>query len=125
MATRGSLAYWTGAAGIRWRPGDQFADLLPGRGAGTRPRASSKPWLTRGTPARCTGEAGNAAAAAGRVRRLLAVRARVVGPEQPDTLAACGSLAYWTEAAEGGGGRDGYAELLPTEVRARGPETAR
>ena len=45
------------------------------------------------------------------------------GPEHPDTLAARGSLAYWTgEAGDAAGARDQYAALLPVVERVLGPE---
>ena len=40
LATRGGLAYWTGAAGMPRRPVTSSPRWLPDLGAGPRPRAS-------------------------------------------------------------------------------------
>ena len=50
-----------------------------------------------------TGEAGDPAGARDQYAALPPVRERVLGPEHPDTLAARGSLAYWTETVQGAG----------------------
>jgi hypothetical protein len=54
---------------------------------------------------------------------LLPVRARVSGPEHPDTLTTRANLATWTgEAGDPVAARDQYAELLPVRARVSGPE---
>jgi hypothetical protein len=56
-------------------------------------------------------------------RGVVGGRAKVIGPEHPDTLMARGNLAYWTgEAGDAPGARDQYAALLPIEERVNGPE---
>jgi hypothetical protein len=47
-----------------------------------------------------TGEAGDAAGARDLYAALLPVHERTLGPEHPDTLSDCGSLAYWTREAD-------------------------
>jgi Tetratricopeptide repeat len=50
-------------------------------------------------------------------------KGKTYGAEHPDTLAACGSLAYWTgEAGDLAGARDQLAVLLPLFEQVLGPE---
>jgi hypothetical protein len=53
---------------------------------------------------------------------LLPVIERVLGPEHPDTLTACGGLADWTgRAGDPAAARGMYASLLPVIERVPGP----
>ena len=48
---------------------------------------------------------------------------QVSGPEDPDTLAARGNLAFWTgQAGDPASARDQYAALLPVRERVSGAE---
>jgi hypothetical protein len=77
----------------------------------------------RGSLARWTGEAGDAAGACNQYAALLPIEQRVLGPEDPETLTDRGSLARWTgEAGDAAGARDQYAALLPITERVLGPE---
>ena len=59
-------------------------------------------------------------------RGLVDERVRVLGAEDPDTLAARSYLAFWTGAAgDAAGARDQYAALLPITDRVLGAEQAR
>jgi hypothetical protein len=60
----------------------------------------------RGSLARCTGEAGDAAGARDHFAALLPVHERVLGPEHPVTRKTRGYLARWTGQA-GAEGRRG------------------
>jgi hypothetical protein len=56
-------------------------------------------------------------------RELVEARARLLGPEHPDTLLALANLAYWTgEAGDAAGARDQLAALLRVRERVLGPE---
>ena len=69
------------------------------------------------------GSSGSYAAARDLQRRILDARERVLGPEDPDTLAARHQLARWTgQAGDAAGARDLLAELLPVRERVLGPE---
>jgi hypothetical protein len=77
----------------------------------------------RGSVARWTGNAGDAAGARDQLAALLPVRERVLGPEHPDTLIARHNLATWTgEAGDAAGARDQFAALLPIRERVLGPD---
>jgi hypothetical protein len=77
----------------------------------------------RASLAAWTGVAGDAAAARDLLAGLLPVRARVSGPEHPDTLAVRASLAAWTGVAgDAAAARDQFAALLPVRARVSGPE---
>jgi hypothetical protein len=68
---------------------------------------------TRHILARCTGEAGDPAAARNQFAALLPIRERVLGPEHPDTLDTRRCLAYWTgEAGDPAAARDQLTALL-------------
>ena len=72
------------------------------------------------------GSRGSYAAARDLQQRVLDARERVLGPEDPDTLAARGDLALWTgEAGDPAAARDQYAGLLPVLEEALGPEHPR
>ncbi len=59
-------------------------------------------------------------------RGLLEERARVLGAEDPGTLAARSYLAFWTGAAgDAAGARDQYAALLPITEQVLGAEQPR
>jgi hypothetical protein len=78
---------------------------------------------TRHILARCTGEAGDPAAARNQFGALLAIRERVLGAEHPDTLDTWRSLAYWTgEAGDPAAARNQFAALLPIRERVLGAE---
>ena len=122
LASRASLAVWTGEAGDAAGARDQFAALLP---VEERVLAPEHPetLAARDNLAVWTGEAGDAAGARDQFAALLPVRARVLGPEHRDTLTTRGNLAYWTGAAgDAAGARDQYAALLPVRARVLGPE---
>ena len=69
------------------------------------------------------GWSGSYAAARDLQRRILDARERVLGPEQPDTLAARAYLATLTgRAGDPAAARDQYAALLPMRERVLGPE---
>jgi hypothetical protein len=78
---------------------------------------------TRHILARCTGEAGDPAAARNQFAALLPIRERVLGPEHPDTLDTRRSLAYWTgEAGDPAAARDQLTALLAMRERVLGAE---
>ena len=56
----------------------------------------------RGSLARWTGEAGDAAGARDQYAALLPILERVLGPEHPDTQAIRAALAHWTREADDG-----------------------
>ena len=69
------------------------------------------------------GASGSYPAARDVQRRILDARERLLGPEDPDTLAARHQFAIWTGAAsEAAAARDLLAELLPVRERVLGPE---
>ncbi len=69
------------------------------------------------------GYSGNYPAARDLQQRVLKARARVSGPEHPDTLTARANLARWTGlSGDPAGARDQYAALLPVDERVLGPE---
>jgi hypothetical protein len=69
------------------------------------------------------GSSGNFAAARDLQRRILDARERILGPEDPDTLAARHELARWTgEAGDPAAARDLFAALLPVGEAVLGPE---
>ena len=56
-------------------------------------------------------------------RQELSLRARLQGPEHPDTLTTLGKFAIWTwRAGDPAAARDMYASLLPVIERVVGPE---
>jgi hypothetical protein len=56
-------------------------------------------------------------------RRVLNARARVLGPQHADTLAARHELAYWTgQAGDAAAARDQFAALLAPRERVSGPD---
>jgi hypothetical protein len=69
------------------------------------------------------GSRGSYAAARDLQQRVLDARERVLGPEDPDTLAARGDLALWTgEAGDPAAAWDQFAALLPARERVLGLE---
>ena len=77
----------------------------------------------RANLARCTGLAGDPAAARDAYAALLPIRERVSGPEHPDRLTDRANLAACTGAAgDPAAARDAYAALLPIRERVLGPE---
>ena len=79
--------------------------------------------VARGSLARWTGEAGDAAAARDQYAALLPVHERVLGPEHPDTLTTRHNLARYTgEVGDAAAARDQLATLLPVRERVLGPE---
>ena len=69
------------------------------------------------------GHIGSYGAARDRYRGVVDARARVLGPEHPDTLTARANLAFWTGlAGDPAGARDQAAALLPIRERVSGPE---
>ena len=69
------------------------------------------------------GSSGSYVAARELLRGIVEERARVLGPEHPNTLTVRANLAFWTgEAGDAAGARDQYAALLPIEERVLGPE---
>src|SRR5262249_18947784 len=64
------------------------------------------------------GHIGSYGAARDRYREVVEARARVLGPEDPDTLTARADLAFWTGlAGDPAGARDQAAALLPIRER--------
>jgi hypothetical protein len=98
LASRASLAVWTGEAGDAAGARDQFAALLP---VEERVLAPEHPetLAARDNLAVWTGAAGDAAGARDQFAALLPIRERVLGPEHPDTLTTRANLAYWTGQA--------------------------
>ncbi|HEV3294707.1 MAG TPA: tetratricopeptide repeat protein, partial [Streptosporangiaceae bacterium] len=69
------------------------------------------------------GFSGSFAAARDLQQTVADARARVLGPEHPDTLTARANLAYWTgEAGNAAVARDLFAALLPVRERVSGPD---
>jgi Tetratricopeptide repeat len=69
------------------------------------------------------GHTGSYGAARDREREVAEARARVLGPEHPDTLTARDNLTFWTgQAGDLAGARDQLAALLPIRERVSGPE---
>jgi Domain of unknown function (DUF4062)/Tetratricopeptide repeat len=69
------------------------------------------------------GHSGSYGAARDRYREIVEARARVLGPEHPDTLTALENLAFWTGlAGDAAGARDQLAALLSICERLLGPE---
>ena len=69
------------------------------------------------------GHTGSYGAARDREREVAEARARVLGPEHPDTLIARDNLTFWTgQAGDPAGARDQLAALLPIRERVSGPE---
>jgi len=69
------------------------------------------------------GHSGNYGAARDREREVVEARARILGPEHPDTLTARNNLAFWTGiAGDPAGARDQLAALLPIREQVSGPE---
>jgi Tetratricopeptide repeat len=69
------------------------------------------------------GHSGSYGAARDREREVLQARARILGPEHPDTLTARDNLAFWTgQAGDPAGARDQLAALLPIRERVSGPQ---
>jgi hypothetical protein len=84
---------------------------------------SGRALSTRGSLARWTGEAGDAATARDQFAALLPRYERMLGPEHPETLTAQHNLARWAgQAGDAAGARDRYAALLPVRERMLGPE---
>ena len=69
------------------------------------------------------GHSGSYGAARDREREIVETRARILGPEHPDTLTARNNLAFWTGlAGDPDGARDQLAALLPIREQVSGPE---
>ena len=69
------------------------------------------------------GHSGSYEAARDREREIVETRARILGPEQPDTLTARNNVAFWTGlAGDPAVARDQLAALLPVRERVSGPE---
>ena len=69
------------------------------------------------------GHIGSYGAARDREREVVEARARVLGPEHPDTLTALDNLTFWTGlAGDPAGARDLLADLLPSRERVSGLE---
>jgi hypothetical protein len=95
-----------------------FVALLPHAQAALPPESGGMARL-----ASYLGYSGGYVAARDFSRVLLEERARVLGPEHPDTLTAWNNLAWWTgEAGDAGGARDQFAALLPIRARVLGSE---
>ena len=125
LAARGKLA--TGGA----RRGTRRAQRPPSKncsptGCGSWDPTTPTPWSTRQQPGVkpgvLRGKAGDAACAAAASETLLADYLRVLGPDHPDTLAACHNLAYWRgEAGDAAGAAAAFEELLADILRVLGP----
>jgi hypothetical protein len=77
---------------------NQFCGASPARGINA-PSARLR-WIIRFSGNRATywlGEAGQVQEAITEFRRLLEDRARVLGPDHPDTLATRNNLTFWLE----------------------------
>jgi hypothetical protein len=69
------------------------------------------------------GHSGRYGAARDREREVVDARARILGPEHPDTLTARENLAFWTgSAGDPAGARDQLAALLPIREQVSGRE---
>ena len=104
LATRDSLARWTGEAGDAAGARDQLTVLLPIRERVLGPEHPDT-LITRHELASFTGQAGDPAGARDQFAELLPIRERVLGPEHPDTVTTRGDLAAWTGMAETGSDR--------------------
>ena len=96
---RANLAHWTGEAGDAAAARDQFAALLPVRGAGLRRRAPEHPDRPRQPRPLDRARRGMRPRPGTSSPRCCPVRERVLGAEHPDTLTTRGNLARWTGAA--------------------------
>jgi hypothetical protein len=90
------------------------------------PHARAVLGLTSGGMTRIAGflgRSGNFAAARDLYRQAAAAKEDSLGPEHPDTLTVCASLALWTGVAgDAAAARDQFAALLPVQERVSGPE---
>jgi hypothetical protein len=68
--------------------------------SGSWARSTRETLYIRHSVARWTGQAGDPAKARDQYRKLLSVRARILGPTHPDTKVAQNNLRYWTEKAD-------------------------
>ena len=102
------------------QPGNwpSFASLLPHAQAALTAHSDGMEQITF-----YLGFSGSYAAARHVCGEVLQARARVLGPEHPDTLHASNNLALWTgETGDAAGARDQFAALLPIRERVLGPE---
>ncbi|MER5911900.1 hypothetical protein ABT124_15675 [Streptomyces sp. NPDC001982] len=95
-----ALAYWRGEAGDAAGAAAAYADLVE-RTESYR-RDTREALAERDELAHWQGEAGDAASAVATYVKLLSDRERVLGPDDPDTVATRRKLAHWRSRTDGG-----------------------
>jgi hypothetical protein len=122
LATRGSIASWTGRCGDPAGALRLSRDLLPDLQRILGPDHPDT-LTTRSNLAYWTGQCGDAAGALRLSRDLLPDLQRILGPGHPDTLATRSNLAYWTgESGDPAGALRLSLDLLPDQQRILGPD---
>jgi hypothetical protein len=122
LATRASIARWTGQGGDPVGALRLSQELLPDL---VRVLGPDHPetLATRGNLAAWVGQGGDPAGALGLSQELLPDLVRVLGKDDPGTLAARNNLALWAGQSGDPAGSPGlYQELLPDLVRVLGPD---
>ncbi|MFI6085091.1 tetratricopeptide repeat protein [Streptomyces sp. NPDC051217] len=122
LASRHSLARWTGKAGDAAGAREAFAEL-----AADAVRVLGRHHLDAFAPrhnlAYWTGKAGDAVGARDAFTELVADAFGMLGPDHPHTLASRHNLAYWTgKAGDAVGARDAFTALVADQTRLLGAD---